>query len=98
MFARIARYEVNPGKVDETVEGFREAAAGLADLDGFESGYVLVDRDSGGFATVTLWGTRQAMESSRMRAGTLRREAVRAADGQVVSVSEYEIAFDMPTT
>jgi heme-degrading monooxygenase HmoA len=94
MFARIARYEINPAKVDETAESFRTAVTQLAELDGFESGSVLVDRGDGGFATVTVWASRQAMEASRMRAGSLRRQAMSDAEGQIVSVSEYEIAFD----
>ena len=94
MFARIARYEIDAEKVNETVESFREASTQLVELDGYKSGYMLVDRETGGFATLTVWDNRRSMEASRTRAGALRQLAVK--EGSVISVSEYEIAFDFP--
>jgi len=94
MFARIARYEIDADRVNETVESFREASTQLVELHGYTSGYMLVDRENGGFATLTVWDNRRSMEDSRTRAGMLRQQAVK--HGSVISVSEYEIAFDFP--
>lgn len=94
MFARLARYEIDPSRSDEAVESFQQASEGLAGLDGFKGGYVLLD-DEGSIATLTIWQSRGALLDSQSRAGRLRQDAVQAVGGSVVSVNEYEIAHEM---
>jgi heme-degrading monooxygenase HmoA len=91
MFARISRYEIPTDRLDEAVEAFRLTSGGLNQLDGFVHGHLLVDRESGDLVTSTFWRTRADVENSRSRAGRLRQEAVRAVDGSVQSVVEYEV-------
>ena len=43
MLARVARYEVPPDRCDEAVEALAESAKEIADMDGFQNGYVFVD-------------------------------------------------------
>lgn len=94
MFARLARYEIDPNRSDEAVESLQQASEGLANLEGFQGGYVLLD-DEGSIATLTVWQSRGALLDSQSRAGRLRQEAVQAVDGSVLSVNEYEIAHVM---
>jgi heme-degrading monooxygenase HmoA len=94
MFARMARYEIPSGRVDEAVESFKQAASRLDEIGGVTGGYLLVDRDEGSLVTITVYDGRVALEASRTRASALRQQAVKTVDGSVHSVAEYEIAAD----
>jgi heme-degrading monooxygenase HmoA len=94
MFARFARYDVPPDRLEDAIEAFREAAKGLASLEGSLGGYLLVDRDDGRLVTFTRWENRAALEGSEVRAAALRRQAMSEVGGDVVTVRSYEIAFE----
>jgi heme-degrading monooxygenase HmoA len=94
MFARFARYDIPPDRVEDAIEAFREAARGLASLEGSLGGYLLVDRDDGKLVTFTRWQNQAALEGSEVRAAALRRQAMSAVGGDVVTVRSYEIAFE----
>jgi heme-degrading monooxygenase HmoA len=98
MYARVARYEVPPERLEAAAESFREAGAGLAQLDGFEGGYLLVDDEDGSLLTMTLWRSRTALESSETRASLLRGRAAQAVEGAVQSVRCYEVASELGET
>jgi heme-degrading monooxygenase HmoA len=95
MHARIARYSIEPDRCDEAVDSFRTAGEELAKLDGFAGGYVLVDRHDGEIVSVTLWQSGAALETSESKAGALRRQAVGAVEGEVLSVGAYDVALDL---
>ena len=92
MNARVSTYELATDKFDEGVESFREAISRIRQLDGFHEAYLLVDRENGQAVTITLWDDTGAMISSRVAASRARSDAARAADGEVKSTCEYEIA------
>lgn len=92
MFARLARYEIAPERLEAAVGSFAEAGAGLSELEGFEEGYVLVDEEDGSLMTLTLWSSRTALEASDTRASLLRQRAARAAEGSVTSIHCYDVA------
>jgi heme-degrading monooxygenase HmoA len=94
MYARFARYEIPPDRVEDAIEAFREAATGLTALDGSMGGYLLVDRDDGKLVTFTRWENQAALEGSEVRAAALRRQAMSEVGGEVVAVRTYEIAFE----
>jgi heme-degrading monooxygenase HmoA len=94
MYARIARYEVQPARMEDAIEHFRDAAPKIEGLDGLERGYVLVD-DGGTLVTMTLWASRTALEASETRAASVRQAAAHAADGTVQSVASYEVAVEL---
>jgi len=94
MWARVARYEVEPERLDAAVEGFDKAANALADLRGTRGGYLLVDRESGEALTVTLWESYDLMCASEVAAAGLRRQAMEAAQGTIAAVHLYEVAAD----
>ena len=93
MNARVSTYELAVDKVDEGITSFREAIDRIRQLDGFQEAYFLVDRENGQAVTITLWDGTDAMESSRVSASRARSDAARAADGEVKSTCEYEIAI-----
>ena len=92
MHARVSTYEVSLDKLDEGVASFRDAIARISGLAGFEEALLLVDRENGQAVTITFWEDTGAMVASRVAASRARSDAARAADGEVKSSCEYEIA------
>lgn len=95
MFARVARYEVEPAKTDEAVAAFRDAAAQLEGLNGLKGGYVLTDAEDGVIMSMTLWESRAAMEDSEVQAAGLRQQAAKQVDGVVVSVHCLDVVVEI---
>jgi Antibiotic biosynthesis monooxygenase len=93
--ARVARYAVEPDKIVDALDGFREAGRELGALEGFKGGHVLVDYDEGTLITFTLWEDRAALDRSEVRAASLRQRALRNVDGEVQSVTCYEVPVDL---
>jgi heme-degrading monooxygenase HmoA len=91
--ARLARYAIEPDRIDDALAGFREAGRDLSELEGFQGGHVLVDYDQGTLMTLTLWQDRAALERSEVRAASLRQRALRSVEGEVQSVNSYEVPF-----
>jgi heme-degrading monooxygenase HmoA len=93
--ARVARYTIEPDRIDEALDGFRDAGRELSQLDGYKGGHVLVEYDEGTLITLTLWENRAAVHKSDVRAAQLRQRALRAVDGEVQSVTCYEVPFEL---
>jgi heme-degrading monooxygenase HmoA len=102
MFARVARYEVEPERMKEAIDAFREAVAELEGLEGLLSGSVLADAGDGVIISMTIWETRAAMENSEVKAAGLRHQAVSQVDGTVASVNAFDVVAEIgkaaPTT
>lgn len=94
MFARVVRYRVPDGRLDEAVEAFRVPAGLLSELDGNRGGYVLVDDGNSTALTVTFWESRAAMEASEVRATRLRQEAMQSVGGEVQAIDRCGVALD----
>ena len=45
--------------------------------------------------SLTLWGTRAAMDASEAHAARLRRQAAQQVDGAVTSVQNLEVAVEI---
>jgi heme-degrading monooxygenase HmoA len=95
MLARVARYEVDPARIDSAVQAFAEAASEVEQLQGFAGGYVLVDPDDGRTMTLTLWENSAVLENSEPVAGRARRRAAEAVGGSVLSVEKFEVAREL---
>jgi hypothetical protein len=93
--ARVARYTIDPDKLVDALDGLRDAGRELAALEGYEGGHVLVDYDDGTLITLTLWENRAAIDRSEVRAAQLRQRAMRAVDGEVQSVTCYDVPFEL---
>jgi heme-degrading monooxygenase HmoA len=95
MFARMSVYEVPEDKRDDGIEAFRGALTEVAESPGFTGGFYFVSCDGERAMTLTMWDSRDAMETSRVNATRLRSEAARTAEGGVVSSEEFQVAFDL---
>jgi heme-degrading monooxygenase HmoA len=95
MLARVARYEVPPDRSDEAVEAFADSAKEIAEMDGFQSGYLFVDSETGETMTVVLWQNHAAAENSATHAATARQRAVAAVDGEVQSVQSFDVVREI---
>jgi heme-degrading monooxygenase HmoA len=97
MFARVARYEVEPDRTQEAIEAFHAAVAELEGADGLEGGYVCVDYEDGAIMSMTLWQNRMAMEETERKAAGLRADAAKQVDGRIVSVQSLDVAIEIGT-
>jgi heme-degrading monooxygenase HmoA len=95
MFARIARYEVEPDRTGEAIEAFREAVQALEGMNGLKGGYVLADWDDGVIMSLTLWENRAAMDESESKAAGIRQQAAQSVDGTVVSVHNLMVSLEI---
>jgi len=88
MWARVARFEGDPGDVDARIERLRSAiAAGDVPAELADAKFLLlVDRESGGMIGVTLFGSEKAM-----RTGDEAMNAGPGNAGSRASVEFYEV-------
>jgi heme-degrading monooxygenase HmoA len=95
MFARVARYEVQPDRTQEAIDAFHDAVAQLEGTQGLEGGYVCVDHDDGAIMSMTLWANRMAMDESERKAAGLRQDAAKRVDGRVISVQSLDVVIEI---
>jgi hypothetical protein len=90
MWARVSTYQFPSAEVDASVEQFTDA---LGDVDepGLERAELLIDRASGKALTITMWGTKEALEESVEAANRIRSGAADAAGVDILDVSHYEV-------
>jgi hypothetical protein len=94
--ARVSTYDLSTDKLDEGIRSFREAIGRIRQLDGFQEALFLVDRENGQALTITFWDRADSMVASSVSASRARSDAARAADGEVRSTCEYEVAIREP--
>jgi hypothetical protein len=92
MWARVARYEVAPERIDDAVRGFESIAEELGAIEGSRGAYLLVDRENGRSLTVTLWEDYNTMCGSEVAAARMRKDAMDGAEGTVEAVELYEVS------
>ena len=95
MFARVARYEVDPDRTQEAIDAFHDAVAQLEGTPGLEGGYVFVDHEDGAIMSMTLWQNRTALDESERQASGLRQDAAKRVDGRIVSVQSLDVAIEI---
>ena len=95
MFARVARYDVEPDRTGEAIEAFREAVRELDGANGLKGGYVLADWEDGVIMSLTFWENRPAMDDSEAKASALRRQAAKSVDGEIVSVHNLDVSIEI---
>jgi heme-degrading monooxygenase HmoA len=82
------------GDLEAMTETFR--AGILPELDrtaGFCGASLLVNRSTGVGCATTAWETRAAMEASRASADEMRSRAASDANGEIVDVHEFDLAY-----
>jgi heme-degrading monooxygenase HmoA len=96
MHARMTRFKGDPSNVDEATQGYREALAQFAEMDGNRGAALFVDRDSGDVIGMTLWEDAESMVAGRDRAAQLRENAAEQQHADIASVDEFEVAVWEP--
>lgn len=93
MHARVTRLEVNPDRVDEINDYYRDTVVSQArHLRGFKGAVALVDRGSGNIFSFTLWESEETMRASEQAADEIRGTA--STDlGFTPTVERYEVGF-----
>ena len=87
MHARLSTYT---GQGDELTTGFEAQTEALEGLDGFRAAYFGVS-ESGKAFSLTLWESREALESSAERAKQMRSDATQPSGAQIDSVEHFEV-------
>jgi heme-degrading monooxygenase HmoA len=91
---RVTRLDVQPGAVEDTVAAFGDLTVPwLADTEGFCSTLLFIDRTSGRSVVETVWRDSEALAASRSAAAAIRVDTVRATNGVIRSVEEYQLVF-----
>ncbi|HEY2129460.1 MAG TPA: antibiotic biosynthesis monooxygenase [Streptosporangiaceae bacterium] len=91
---RVTRLDVQPGAVEDTVAAFGDVTVPwLADTEGFCSTLLFIDRTSGRSVVETVWRDSEALAASRSAAAAIRVDTVRATNGVIRSVEEYQLVF-----
>jgi heme-degrading monooxygenase HmoA len=99
MFARVSTFQGSAEAVDEGIKVAEEQALpGAKELEGFKGMLMLVDRATGKSIAVTLWESEEAMNASVEAANKIRGDFASAAGGEIVSVEQYEVAIDVPSS
>lgn len=92
MHARVSTYAGSPDQAEAGVRNFEGLTDSLRSLEGFEGGYLLVDRGTGKALTITLWSSEDAVQASAERASQMRSDAAGGAGMSIDSVDTYEVA------
>ena len=92
MHARVTKFTVEPGRIDDANEYYRSTVLPQArELEGFKGGVALVDRDGGSIFSFTLWENEEAMRASEEAGNRLRGQAASDLEFRTPVVERYEV-------
>jgi hypothetical protein len=93
-WARLTWTRGDPADTDRTLDVYRSVTMPrIEEMPGFCSVSLLVDRGSGLSVGTVTFDDRSALEATREQAGSIRQDAVRAMDREVVDVAEMELVL-----
>ena len=94
MFARVTRFEGEPEQLDAAIKLVNETIAPAAKrLQGFKTGYWLIDRATGNGLSVTMFENEAALHASEDDAAQLRSRASSLA--KITAVERYEVVAEV---
>jgi heme-degrading monooxygenase HmoA len=92
MHARVTKFTVEPGRVDDATEYYRSTVLPQArELEGFKGGVALIDRDGGSIFSFTLWENEEAMRASEEVGNRLRGKAASDLQFPAPVVERFEV-------
>ncbi len=92
MHARVTKFTVEPGRIDDANEYYRSTVLPQArELAGFKGGVALVDRDGGNIFSFTLWENEEALRASEEAGNRLRGQAASDLGFPTPVVERYEV-------
>lgn len=93
MQARVNRFQAKADRVDDGQTVFQDAFR--RDVEGFEDGLLLVDRQSGEAMTITLWRNEQTRDDSLSVASEVLQRAADTMEGRPER-QDYEVVEHRP--
>jgi hypothetical protein len=92
MFARVTTLEGPPEQIDEALRHVRERVLPrIRQYEGYNGFIALGNRQAGRVLGITLWGTKQSLQSTEEEANRLRRETSETVGQAIASVESYEV-------
>ncbi len=92
MIARVTSAQVPPERIDEFAQWWQDAVGGLkGQVQGFQSAYLLVDRQSGRGQGVALWESREALDAAMPQINQVLQQAAQFLSGPP-QIEELEVA------
>jgi hypothetical protein len=86
--------KIDPATMDRAIDVYKMASLPrLEDLAGFCSASLLVDRVSGRAVSSITYDSREAMESNREAAASMRASTTKEAGAEVLDVGEFELVI-----
>jgi hypothetical protein len=84
--------KIDPATMDRAIDVYKVASLPrLEDLAGFCSASLLVDRASGHGVSSVTYDSREAMDSNREAAASMRAATTKDAGAEVLDVGEFEL-------
>jgi heme-degrading monooxygenase HmoA len=78
MFARVGTFQLQPGKMEEGIQIYRDSVIPAArQQQGFKGAFLLTDQNSNKAITITLWETKADMSAGEV-SGYLREQLAKA--------------------
>lgn len=96
MYARVVSAQVQPGKMGEVIDIFRDSIKPMAkQQQGYKGGYFLADHKTGKALSIALWDTEADMTASET-SGYLREQVakVAAAFAAPPTTEHFEVSVD----
>ncbi|GAB2670465.1 antibiotic biosynthesis monooxygenase family protein [Kribbella swartbergensis] len=86
--------KIDPETMDRAIDVYKLASLPrLEDLAGFCSASLLVDRSSGRAVSSITYDSREAMDSNREAAASMRASTTKEAGAEVLDVGEFELVI-----
>ncbi|MGY1643532.1 hypothetical protein ACI782_20700 [Geodermatophilus sp. SYSU D00703] len=93
-FTRVTWARTDPAAVEQVVAAYRtKLLPRLAEVRGFCSASLMVDRQEGRTAGAVTYADRETVERSRTDATVVREEFAAAVDSQILDVAEFELVL-----
>jgi heme-degrading monooxygenase HmoA len=90
---RLGRFMIDPGRLDELVDQYKEALPRIQDLSGFCGGAMFIDEVRGIGSVGTLFTDRAALAASRTPQSAARRDAAERTGMRVLCLEEFEVVL-----
>ena len=92
MHARVTTLHGQPDRLDQAIEVYHELTLpALQKLAGFQTAYLLIDREHGKALAVVLWESEEAMLESEPEGERLRGQAAEQFGAPAPTVERYEV-------
>ncbi len=96
MYARVSTIMGAPAQAEAGIKGYRDKTLpAMKKMPGYKGAYLLVDRKSGKFLSITLWSSMADLQASASAADKLREQgATDSAASRPPSYEVFEVAVN----